>query len=46
MKKQVFYFKVSDPRQVPQERSNLATYGNRDIKSLVEHFRSDYLTEE
>ena len=31
---------------MPQERSNLATYGNRDIKSLVEHFRSDYLTEE
>ena len=38
-------FKASDPRQVPQERSNLATYGNRDIKSLVEHFRNDYLTE-
>ena len=31
---------------MPQERSNLATYGNRDIKSLVEHFRNDYLIEE
>ena len=27
-------------------RSNLATYGNRDVKSLVGHFRNGYLTEE
>ena len=31
---------------MPQERSYLATYGNRDIKSLVEHFSNNYLTEE
>jgi len=31
---------------MPQERSNLATYGNHDIKSLVEHFSNNYLTEE
>ena len=31
---------------MPQEHSNLATSGNRDVKSLVEHFRNDYLTEE
>ena len=41
-----YYFKASDPREVLQERSNLATYGNREVKSLVEHFRNDYLTEE
>ena len=39
------YFKVFDPREMPQERSCLATYGNREVKSLVEHF-SNYLTEE
>ena len=40
------FFKVSDPREMPHERSNLATYGNRDVKSLVGHFGNDYLTEE
>ena len=31
---------------MPQEQSNLATYGNRDVKSLVEHFSNNYLIEE
>jgi len=31
---------------MPQEHSCLATYGNHEVKSLVEHFRSNYLTEE
>ena len=31
---------------MPQEHSNLATNGNPDVKSLVEHFRNDYLAEE
>ena len=35
------YFKAFDPREVPQEQSNLATYGNRDFKSL-----NNYLIEE
>ena len=39
------FFKVFDPREMPQERSHLATYGNLEVKSLVEHF-SNYLTEE
>ena len=30
---------------MPQECSHLATYGNLEVKSLVEHF-SNYLTEE
>ena len=38
--------KVSNPREMPQEHSNLATNGNPDVKSLVEHFRNDYLAEE
>ena len=29
-----------------QGRSNLATYGNSEVKSLIEDFRNDYLTEE
>ena len=45
-KESLSFFKVSDPRGVPQERSNLATYGNRDVKSLVEHFINNYLKEE
>ena len=28
---------------MPQDRSNLATYGNRDVKSLVERFRNDLI---
>ena len=39
------FLKVFDPREMPQERSYLATYGNREVNSLVEHF-SNYLTEE
>ena len=31
---------------MPLEHSNQATYGNRDVKSLVEHFSNNYLTEE
>ena len=31
---------------MPLEYSHLATYGNRDVKSLVEHFSNNYLTEE
>ena len=30
---------------MPQERSHLATYGNRDVKSLVDHFSNNYLIE-
>ena len=40
------FFKAFDPREVPQERSNLATYGNGDVKSLVEHSSNNYLIEE
>ena len=41
------YFKVFDStKEMPQEHSCLATYGNHEVKSLVEHFRSNYLTEE
>ena len=39
------FFKVFDPRKMPQECSCLATYGNHEVKSLVEHF-INYLTEE
>jgi len=40
------YFKVFDStKEMPQEHSHLATYGNHEVKSLVEHFRSNYLTE-
>ena len=39
------YFKVFDPRKMPQECSRLATCGNREVKSLVEHFSNNYLTE-
>ena len=32
---------------MPQEHSNLATYGNRSVKSIiVEHFSNNYLKEE
>jgi len=31
---------------MPLEHSYLATYGNCDVKSLVEHFSNNYLTEE
>jgi len=31
---------------MPLEHSHLATYGNPDVKSLVEHFSNNYLTEE
>ena len=31
---------------MPLEHSNQATYGSRDVKSLVEHFSNNYLTEE
>ena len=40
------FFKAFDPRGVPQERSNLATYGNHDVKTFVEHFINNYLKEE
>ena len=40
------YFKAFDPREAPQELSNLATYRNCDVKSLVEHFSNNYLIEE
>jgi len=41
------YFKVFDStKEMPQEHSHLATYGNHEVKSLVEHFRSNYLTEQ
>ena len=45
-KESLSFFKAFDLRGVPQERSNLATYGNRDVKSLVEHFINNYLKEE
>ena len=31
---------------MPQEHSNLATYGNCDVKSPVERFTNNYFTEE
>ena len=31
---------------MPQEHSNLATNGNPDIKSLVEHFSNNYVIKE
>ena len=31
---------------MPLEHSNQASYGNRDVKSLVEHFSNNYLREE
>ena len=31
---------------MPLEHSNQAPYGNRDVKSLVEHFSNNYLTKE
>ena len=31
---------------MPLEHSHLATYGNREVKSLAGHFSYDYLTEE
>ena len=31
---------------MPLQHSNQATYGNRNVKSLVEHFSNNYLTEE
>ena len=31
---------------MPQEHSRLATYSNPEVKSLVEHFRGNCLTEE
>ena len=40
------YFKVFYHREMPLEHSHLATYGNRVVKSLVEHFSNNYLTEE
>ena len=40
------YFEVFDPREMPLEHAHLATYGNRDVKSLFEHFSNNYLTEE
>ena len=30
-KESLSFFKAFDPRRMPQERSNLATYGNRDV---------------
>ena len=45
-KESLSIFKAFDPRGVPQEHSNLATYGNCDVKSLVEHFINNYLKEE
>lgn len=39
------YFKVFGPRKMTQHHSSLATYGNHEVKSLVEQF-SHYLTEE
>ena len=39
------YFRVFDPREMPQERSRLASHGNNEVKSLVQHF-AIYLTEE
>ena len=38
------YFRVFDPREMPQERSRLASHGNNEVKSLVQHF-AIYLTE-
>ena len=41
------FFNVFDSTQkMPQEHSHLATYYNPEVKSLVEHFRGNYLTEE
>ena len=40
------YFKVFDPREMPQEHSHLATYGNGDVKTIVENLSNNYLTEE
>ena len=45
-KESLSFFKAFDPRGVPQERSNLAAYGNRVVKSLVENFINNYLKEE
>ena len=39
------YFIVFDPREMPQERSSLASHSNSEVKSLVQHF-VNYLTEE
>ena len=39
------YFRVFDPREIPQEHSRLASHGNNEVKSLVQHF-AIYLTEE
>ena len=39
------YFRVFNPREMPQERSRLASHGNNEVKSLVQHF-AIYLTEE
>ena len=40
------YFKVFDPKEMPLDHSHLGTHGNLHVKSLVEHFSSNYLTEE
>ena len=39
------YFRVFNPREMPQEHSRLASHGNNEVKSLVQHF-AIYLTEE
>lgn len=39
------HFRVFDPREMPQERTSLASYGNSEVRSLVQHF-SPYLSEE
>ena len=40
------YFRVFDPREMPQERSRLASHGNNEVKLLVEHFETYFTDEE
>ena len=32
------YFTLFDPREIPQDQADLATYGNKEVRSLVDYF--------
>ena len=32
------YFTVFDPKEMPQDQADLATYGNKEVSSLVDYF--------
>ena len=40
------YFTVFDPKEMPQDQADLATYGNKEVRSLVDYFHHFFSDDE